>query len=77
MTSQDWKRLGMHFPIGAIARLVQLSDPISGLTILGLTVTYEAFNDWRKMDKSYKDVLGIVWGYGMTACLIALLGVVL
>jgi len=25
-------------------------------------IAYEAFNDWRKHDHSYKDVLGICWG---------------
>lgn len=70
MNKEDWKRLWMHFPIGAIAALVQLVDVVTGLTILALTITYEAFNDWRKHDESYKDILGIVWGYAWVAVII-------
>jgi len=33
-----------------------------GALAIGLMVAYEAFNDWRKRDESYKDVLGVVWG---------------
>lgn len=37
---------------------------IGSLFFFGALI-YEAFNDWRKQDLSYKDVLGIVWGYGI------------
>jgi len=38
-------------------------------------LAYEAFNDWRKHDSSYKDVLGIVWGFliGGVGCKVWLL----
>ena len=67
MTKAARQRVLQHFPIGAIAALVQTQDLLFGQTILWTTLVYEAFNDWRKHDSSYIDVLGIVWGYGFTA----------
>lgn len=67
MTREDWLRLWIHFPIGAIAALVQTRSTVTGLTMLVTTLVYEAFNDWRKHDESYKDVLGIVWGYSIVS----------
>ena len=63
MKKDDWRRLWMHFPWGALAAFVYTQDPVAGLAILASEFIYEAFNDWRKKDWSYKDVLGIVWGF--------------
>jgi len=38
-------------------------DKSFGLMAIALMIGYEAFNDWRKKDASYKDVLGICWGW--------------
>jgi hypothetical protein len=64
MKRDDWERLGMHAPWGALAGVLyfQVGEPY-GIAAVALMIGYEAFNDWRKMDKSYKDVIGIVWGW--------------
>ena len=62
MTREDWKRLLMHIPWGLLAVILFLYHPLLGATACLSTFIYEAFNDWRKHDESYKDVLGIVWG---------------
>lgn len=75
MTRDDWERLGLHFPWGMLAGwplFWPVFWPNWGCLILGATAAtlslfiitgYEAFNDWRKGDHSYKDVLGIAWGF--------------
>ena len=52
----------MHVPWGMLAVGLFLYDPLLGLTACFIEVAYEGFNDWRKKDKSYKDVVGIAWG---------------
>lgn len=75
MKKEEWHRLWMHVPWGMLAALpmiVFIMHPNLLTILFGLAVStvallmmiiYEAFNDWRKKDSSYKDVLGIVWGY--------------
>ena len=63
MTKEDWVRLALHLPWGLIGAFIQAWRPDFGITAIALMIGYEAFNDWRKEDASYKDVLGIVWGY--------------
>jgi len=63
MTKEDWVRLWMHVPWGLLAVFLFVVNPLLGFTACFGTLTYEAFNDWRKHDSSYKDVLGIVWGF--------------
>lgn len=63
MTKEDWVRLGMHLPWGLVGASLFISDRATGIAAILLMVAYEAFNDWRKHDSSYKDVLGIVWGF--------------
>jgi len=63
MTKGDWVRLLMHLPWGILGvLLITVNAPAGVICCLG-TLAYEAFNDWRKHDESYKDVLGIVWGF--------------
>ena len=63
MRKDDWVRLAIHLPWGLIPAGVTFYHPLGGSLILASTFVYEAFNDWRKKDESYKDVLGICWGY--------------
>ena len=63
MTKEDWVRLGMHLPWGLMGAALLLYDPSVGIFATLLMCIYEGFNDWRKKDASYKDVLGIVWGF--------------
>ena len=62
MSRNDWLRLAMHLPVGLFPIWVYSWEKPLGLTLLAAVLIYEAFNDWRKCDMSYKDVLGIVWG---------------
>ena len=63
MTKEDWLRLGLHLPWGMLGAALLLYDIRVGIFATVSMFIYEAFNDWRKHDKSYKDVLGIVWGF--------------
>lgn len=84
MTKEEWVRLLIHLPHGMIAGWIIFGCPIpfllsiepsvflsvtGGLVFLGFIIR-QAMQDWRKKDKSWKDVMGIVWGFaGMTALL--------
>ena len=63
MTKEDWVRLAIHLPWGLMGASLLLYDARVGIFATVGMLTYEAFNDWRKKDASYKDVLGIVWGF--------------
>lgn len=63
MKKDDWKRLLIHLPWGVMAAALFIPNALLGFTAFWGMLGYEAFNDWRKGDKSYKDVLGIVWGF--------------
>lgn len=62
MTHKDWARLWQHVPWGVLAVGLFLYHPLLGVVACAGELAYEGFNDWRKQDNSYKDVLGIVWG---------------
>ena len=63
MKKEDWLRLTMHLPWGLMAAALFVLHPAFGVTAFFGTLSYEAFNDARKKDNSYRDVLGIVWGW--------------
>lgn len=63
MTKEDWKRCLIHIPWGLLASGLIILHPLVGISVFAGEIGYEAFNDWRKKDHSYKDVLGIVWGF--------------
>lgn len=65
--SENWKRWLMHLPVGAVPAAITAFNPLMGTVLFVATIVYEAFNDWRKCDSSYKDVLGIVYGYSIVA----------
>ena len=58
----QWKdliRWAIHLPIGAIiAYLVMRVDPMLGLTAGLFFLAYEALEDFRVADRSFKDVFG-------------------
>jgi hypothetical protein len=62
MNREDWIRCLQHIPWGLLAVGLFLYHPLLGAAACFMELGYEAFNDWRKADNSYKDVLGIVWG---------------
>lgn len=63
MAREEWVRLALHFPWGFLAAVLLIPHVAIGITALSSMFIYEGFNDWRKCDSSYKDVLGIVWGF--------------
>ena len=63
MTKEEWVRLLMHLPWGLIGAALLIPDVRIGISATVFMLVYEGFNDWRKKDASYKDVLGIVWGF--------------
>lgn len=63
MTKEDWIRLWTHLPWGMMGAALLVYDVRVGIFATLLMCIYEGFNDWRKHDASYKDVLGIVWGF--------------
>ncbi len=62
MAKEDWIRLFLHLPWGLLGVWLITVDTAIGIMATSGMFIYEAFNDWRKHDESYKDVLGIVWG---------------
>ncbi|MBA7568816.1 hypothetical protein ES708_10551 [subsurface metagenome] len=77
MTKEDWIRCLMHIPWGLLAVGLFVFHPLLGATACFAELAYEAFNDWRKGDESYKDVVGIAWGIligGYTLLILDLFG---
>ena len=62
MTKEEWYRCLQHIPWGMLAVGLFLYHPLLGATACLMELAYEVMNDWRKVDSSYKDVVGIVWG---------------
>ena len=62
MNREEWHRLLIHTPWGLLAIGLYLLDPLIAAVACLMELGYEFINDWRKHDKSYKDVVGIVWG---------------
>lgn len=73
MTKEDMHRALMHMPWGWLAVSFFLASGWMGFTACMMTLGYEGFNDWRKIDSSYKDVLGICWGVFSGGAIITLL----
>jgi len=74
MNKDEFIRFWLHFPVGLlIAGLICAGLFYSELMVYGLVggvllgftfLVYEVINDWRKVDWSYKDVFGEVFGLG-------------
>ena len=79
MTREEWARLWMHVPWGMLAVGLFVYHPLLGVVACFSELAYEAFNDWRKHDESYKDVVGSTWGIligGYILLALKLLGVI-
>ena len=57
----------MHFPVGMLGAWLIDQSPAIGIMFTAYFGLYEVMNDWRKADKSYKDVIGAVFGFGVMA----------
>ena len=64
MTKDEIIRFAMHFPVGLFAAWLTIVMPVVGILFVVLFCVYEIMNDWRKVDWSYKDVIGFIAGYG-------------
>ena len=79
MSKADWHRLFIHLPWGMLAVGLFLYHPLLGATACFMELGYEFINDWREHDKSFKDVIGIVWGIligGYTLFALKIFGVI-
>jgi hypothetical protein len=55
----DTIRWAIHLPMGAIlAHMVMRVNPLAGLAATVLFIAYEALEDWRVADRSFKDIFG-------------------
>ncbi len=72
MTEADWKRVVLHIPVGMLGVLFILNCLPVGIVFCLSTWLYEVMDDWRSKDKSFKDVLGICWGYGLGGLVIVI-----
>lgn len=79
MTKEDWIRCLIHLPWGILGAfplswwmfapnhfwtvVLLILGIAASFTATWLMIAYEFANDWRKKDLSYRDILGIVWGY--------------
>ena len=64
MSKDEIIRFIQHFPVGLFAAWLTLKMPIVGIMFFIGFLFYQAIQDWRKVDWSYKDVIGFVCGYG-------------
>ena len=77
LTKKEWFRFWLHFPIGVLCGLLLIwfVTVYLGIILSIAFLVYEIMNDWRKGDKSYKDVVGFVWGLGCVGLVIFVIGV--
>ena len=62
MSRDDLLRALLHFPVGLFVAWLISWNTGQGVMLGVAFLMYELLNDWRKVDSSYKDVLGYVWG---------------
>ena len=74
MSKKDWIRFWLHYPVGVLGCLLTLWNPAVGVTLTIVFLVYEAMNDWRKKDNSYKDIYGFAFGYATPATVMLIAG---
>jgi len=60
-------RNAIHYIAGGISAWVATLYPVLGLGLIITFLVYEAMNDWRKEDWSYRDVLEFLIGLFVVA----------
>ncbi len=70
--SKDAKRFWLHFPVGCLCAFLTFFNPPLGISLTAWFALYEVMNDWRKVDHSYKDIYGAVFGFGIVATLLVI-----
>ena len=59
-------RAALHFPVGAFSAWLIFVHPVHGILLCVGWLAYEVLEDWRLADRSYLDVAGFLWGFGVT-----------
>jgi len=73
MVKEELERAALHFPVGCFGAYLCFVHPMMGLVFNIGFLVYEAMNDWRKKDWSYKDIFGYLCGFGVAAGIICIL----
>lgn len=64
LTKQDIIRAALHFPVGMFTAWLGTINPVVCAVFGAGFLVYEALEDWRIKDLSYKDVFGYLIGIG-------------
>lgn len=80
---RDWLRLLWHIPVGMLGvaimgwavlyKTVFIVNIVVGVVFLASFLVYEIMQDWRKGDKSFKDVIGAVVGIAIGGIILSYL----
>jgi len=70
---KDKIRAYQHAPIGVLAGWLLFVNGFAGLALVIGFLGYEALQDFRKIDHSYKDVIGFLWALGITIAIFAII----
>jgi len=71
MKIKRWlERLLLHVPVGLLAAWFVDKRPVAGAVFAFSFLSYEFIQEWRKADKSFKDVIGYVIGLGVGTALV-------
>ncbi len=65
MTKDEIIRAFLHLPVGLLNAWFFSFNEMLGLGMVITFLCYEAMNDWRKKDWSYKDIFGYAFGLGL------------
>ncbi len=60
-------RFLIHLPVGVLAAWLCYYSWAVGIPFVVAFLTYQVIEDWRIKDRSYKDALGFLFGFGATA----------
>jgi RsiW-degrading membrane proteinase PrsW (M82 family) len=87
LTKEEWLRLLIHLPHGIIAAWwlfgfpipflssikPSLESVIAGFVLLFIFIAYQFIQEWREKDGSWRDVVGICWGFVVTGSILGIL----
>ena len=73
MTKDEQYRFWLHAPVGGVAAWLTFELAALGIMAMVSFLFYEAIQDWRKKDRSYKDVIGAVTFYFVVGAVLLIL----
>ena len=65
MTKSDIIRAALHFPVGVFTAWLGTVNLVTCAVFGTGFLVYEALEDWRIADRSYKDIFGYLIGIGV------------